>query len=145
MCTARITARWRSSLTDPKEFFLPEAQEIIGGAWEHGETEESAPDPYDRPDFDASWPEEEEAPAYDALGQAYEPCPCCGAETIPENVFPGYICPVCLWEIDSFSQSDDEPSDQNHGLSLNQARLNFQTFGCSAPWLLQEDDDAGTV
>ena len=58
------------------------------------------------------------------------PCPCCGNITIPYGGDAlAYICPICWWEIDLFIQSDDEPSDQNHGLTLNQARENYKTYG----------------
>jgi len=58
------------------------------------------------------------------------PCPCCGNITIPYGGDAlAYICPICRWEIDLFIQSDDEPSDQNHELTLNQARENYKKFG----------------
>ena len=58
------------------------------------------------------------------------PCSCCGYITIPNNGDAlAYICPVCLWEIDLFIQSDDEPSDLNHGLKLSEGRKNYQQFG----------------
>ena len=58
------------------------------------------------------------------------PCPCCGNITIPYGGDAlAYICPICWWEIDLFIQSDDEPSDQNHGLTLHQARENYKTYG----------------
>ena len=28
--------------------------------------------------------------------------------------------------------------DQNNGLSLNEAQMNFRTFGIADPWILQE-------
>ena len=59
------------------------------------------------------------------------PCPCCGYRTYP--VLPqqdcGYICPVCFWENDPFLASPEEPSDSNHGITLQKARRNFQEFG----------------
>ncbi len=62
------------------------------------------------------------------------PCPCCGYITIPNGGDAlAYICPVCFWEIDLFIQSDDEPSDQNHGLSLSQARSNYIKYGATMP------------
>jgi len=33
-----------------------------------------------------------------------------------------FICPVCFWEINLFIKSEDESSDQNHDLTLDQAR-----------------------
>ena len=55
-------------------------------------------------------------------------CPCCGQPTYPvapENAL-AYICPVCYWENDLFAHTDDEPSDENHGLTLNEGRENFK-------------------
>ena len=68
--------------------------------------------------------------------QADSPCPCCGEITIPNggNAL-AYICPVCLWEIDLFITSDDEKSDQNHGLTLRQARKNYAVWGAVLPEL----------
>lgn len=64
------------------------------------------------------------------------PCPCCGYITIPNGGDAlAYICPVCFWEIDLFIRSDDEPSDQNHGLSLSQARSNYLRYGATMPKL----------
>ena len=58
------------------------------------------------------------------------PCPCCGNITIPYGGDAlAYICPICMWEIDLFIQTDDEPSDQNHGLTLNQPRENYKKYG----------------
>lgn len=60
------------------------------------------------------------------------PCPCCGFITIPNKGDAlAYICPVCFWEIDLFIQSDNEASDQNHGLTLIEARRNYKGFGAS--------------
>ena len=58
------------------------------------------------------------------------PCPCCGYITIPEGgQYTAHICPVCFWEMDCFIESDNEPSDQNHGLTLNQCRANYKRYG----------------
>lgn len=64
------------------------------------------------------------------------PCPCCGFITIPNkgNAL-AYICPVCLWEIDLFIQRENEASDQNHGLTLDEARKNYRQFGAILPEL----------
>jgi len=62
------------------------------------------------------------------------PCPCCGCLTLPvaQEEAIAYICPVCFWENDVFTLSDDEPSDENHGLTLNEGRANYRAFGaCS--------------
>lgn len=67
------------------------------------------------------------------------PCPCCGCRTytVPYQEDIGYICPVCFWENEAlFLTSDEEPSDCNHGLTLNQARENYRTMGaCCAEML----------
>lgn len=61
------------------------------------------------------------------------PCPCCGCLTyqVPAAEDSGYICPVCYWENDSFLDSDDAPSDCNHGLTLRQARASYRTLEAS--------------
>ncbi|QZY56476.1 CPCC family cysteine-rich protein [Crassaminicella profunda] len=63
-----------------------------------------------------------------------EKCPCCGYYTIPKRTEEkfyscGFICPVCFWEIDIFISDNEESSDQNHGLTLKQAKKNYRTFG----------------
>ena len=63
------------------------------------------------------------------------PCKCCGNNTLPvppEDAI-AYICPVCWWENDVFTQSDDEPSDENRGISINQARQNYKDCGLFSP------------
>ena len=59
------------------------------------------------------------------------PCPCCGYLTLPVPAVEAvaYICPVCFWENDVFIKSADEPSDENRGLTLKEAQLNYQCFG----------------
>jgi len=59
------------------------------------------------------------------------PCPCCGYITLPapQEEAIAYICPVCFWENDVFVKSDDEPSDENHGMTLNEARENYRIIG----------------
>ena len=64
-------------------------------------------------------------------------CLCCGCYTLPvppEDAI-AYICPVCFWENDVFIKSDDEPSDENRGMTLNQARTKY---GISNPALIDE-------
>jgi len=58
------------------------------------------------------------------------PCPCCGYKTfpVPKEEAIAFICPVCFWENDVFTQTGDEPSDENHGMTLNQGRKNYQTY-----------------
>ena len=121
-------------MSEEKDLLLPEA--FFGGVWEPDE-DETLSDPYFRPD---ALPEEEDAepelPSDWLPEMPTEPCPCCGAD-IPENPSWGYICPVCLWEIDCDAQDDpDAPSDQNRGLSLAEARMNFHAFGVCDPWLV---------
>ena len=59
-------------------------------------------------------------------------CPCCGYITIPnKGDANGYICPVCMWEIDLFIHNEDESSDLNHGLSLKEAKENYRKYGSS--------------
>lgn len=59
------------------------------------------------------------------------PCPCCGCLTFPvaQEEAIAYICPVCYWENNVFLGGPDEASDENHGITLNKARANFQKFG----------------
>lgn len=58
-------------------------------------------------------------------------CPCCGYYTynIPVEDACGYICPICFWENDIFICSDNEKSDCNHGITLEQARKNYNEYG----------------
>ncbi|WP_455559300.1 CPCC family cysteine-rich protein [Agathobaculum hominis] len=114
-------------------------------AWLNQENEERdrTPEPYFRPDAIDEDAEEE----YDETGLSAdflsemptEPCPCCGA-VLPEKPSWGYICPGCLWEIDYDGEDDpDAPSDQNNGLSLNEAQMHFRAFGIADPWLLKDE------
>ena len=80
-------------------------------------------------------PGERPAPPPEPAGDAA--CPCCGNITIPGGGDAlAYICPVCCWEIDPFLTSDQEPSDQNHGLTLAQARAHYRACGACLPRLL---------
>lgn len=67
------------------------------------------------------------------------PCPCCGCRTFPVPAAEAlaYICPVCMWENDLFTASDDEPSDENHGLPLDQGRENYRKFAVCDPRLAE--------
>ncbi len=49
--------------------------------------------------------------------------------SVPREDAIAYICPVCFWENDVFVTSDDEPSDENHGISLRTAQENYRSFG----------------
>ena len=64
-------------------------------------------------------------------------CKCCGHETlpVPPEDAVAYICPICWWENDVFTADDDEPSDENHGLSLNEGRKNYREHGICDPRL----------
>lgn len=67
------------------------------------------------------------------------PCPCCGCKTfpVPATDALAYICPVCMWENDVFTAFDGEPSDENHGLTLEEGRANYQALGVCHPRLAQ--------
>jgi len=69
-------------------------------------------------------------------------CKCCGHETlpVPPEDAVAYICPICWWENDMFTSDDDEPSDENHGISLNRARKNYIAHGICDPRLKCKDD-----
>lgn len=58
-------------------------------------------------------------------------CPCCGYYTIEdcgEEVLVD-ICPVCFWQYDWIAQKyPDKAIGPNHGVSLNEARINYQRF-----------------
>lgn len=58
-------------------------------------------------------------------------CLCCGNETlpVPAEEAIAYICPVCWWENDVFLKSPNEPSDENHGMSLLEAHENYIKYG----------------
>lgn len=59
------------------------------------------------------------------------PCPCCGNLTFrypPQNAV-AFICPVCYWENDVFDPGEDDPSDENGGMTLRQGRENFKRWG----------------
>lgn len=58
-------------------------------------------------------------------------CMCCGNETlsVPVDDAIAYICPVCWWENDVFLRSSDEPSDENHGITLLEAQENYKKYG----------------
>lgn len=55
---------------------------------------------------------------------------------IPTQDAIAYICPVCFWENDVFILSDDELSDENHGMSLDEAKQNFKMYSaCKKEYL----------
>ena len=59
------------------------------------------------------------------------PCPCCGYLTfpVPREEALAYICPVCYWENDLFDPGEDDPSDENRGMTLRQGRENYRKWG----------------
>ena len=62
------------------------------------------------------------------------PCPCCGYLTAryPRRNAIADICPVCFWENDVFTPGEDDPSDENHGMTLRhcprRSPLKFRTL-----------------
>lgn len=59
------------------------------------------------------------------------PCPCCGCKTfpVPQEDALAYICPVCLWENDVFDPGEDQPSDENRGMTLAEGRGAYKKLG----------------
>lgn len=88
-------------------------------------TEERPGDSTDAP------PESSAAHTDPAEIQGLFPCPCCGCLTLPDSPDKAiaFICPVCFWENDVFIGSDNEPSDENGGISLRQARSHYAQCG----------------
>lgn len=78
--------------------------------------------------------EEPEAPVPGSF-----PCPCCGYRTfpVPKEDAVAYICPVCFWENDVFDPGEDQPSDENGGVTLRQAREAFLRLGAVREDLIQ--------
>ena len=66
------------------------------------------------------------------------PCPCCGYLTfpVPREAAIAYICPVCFWENDVFDPGEDDPSDENGGMTLREGRENFRNYGAVRPDLV---------
>ena len=86
----------------------------------------------------ASSGETEETNALEQSVQEKYPCPCCGCLTLPvpsEDAL-AYVCPVCFWENDVFIVTDEEPSDENHGMTLWEARSNYREFGACCERML---------
>ncbi len=67
------------------------------------------------------------------------PCPCCGYRTfpVPREDAIAYICPVCFWENDVFDPGEDQPSDENRGMTLRQGREAFRRLGAVSEEFLQ--------
>lgn len=74
-------------------------------------------------------------------------CLCCGCYTLPApaDCAIAFICPVCVWENDVFLTGDDEPSDENHGVTLRRARAAYQKYGVcelrKKPYSRSPEDD----
>ena len=67
------------------------------------------------------------------------PCPACGYHTF-EVVGDWDICPVCGWKSDPVQEAiHDDPTGAN-GISLIQARQNFEAFGAVSEEILTELD-----
>lgn len=109
-----------------KSLYLPEAHN------DHFIITDGACQPEEPVSMSAPAPEPEE-PA------GIYPCPCCGYLTFPaprEDAI-AYICPVCFWENDVFDPGEDAPSDENGGMTLREARDNFQSCGAVRPDLVK--------
>ena len=88
-----------------------------------------------QPEKPASVPAPEPAPEEPAGSY---PCPCCGYLTfpVPREDAIAYICPVCFWENDVFDPGEDDPSDENGGMTLREGRENFREYGAVRPDLV---------
>jgi hypothetical protein len=62
------------------------------------------------------------------------PCPCCGYPTLDEQP-PGTfdICEVCGWEDDDLQYRRPSYDGGANGMSLREARANFEATGASDP------------
>ena len=72
-------------------------------------------------------------------------CPCCGKLSfpLPREEALAYICPVCLWENDLFAPDEDDPSDENGGMTLRQGRENYENYGAVRPDLIRYANGQG--
>lgn len=72
-------------------------------------------------------------------GPGKYPCPCCGYRTfpVPKEDALAYICPVCLWENDVFDPGEDQPSDENRGMTLAEGREAYKRLGAVREEFLQ--------
>ncbi|TAM51204.1 MAG: hypothetical protein EPN57_18285 [Paraburkholderia sp.] len=49
------------------------------------------------------------------------------------------ICPICYWEDDGFRRAEiDVRSGANHGLTLREARANFNSLGACCPLMFRK-------
>ena len=67
------------------------------------------------------------------------PCPCCGYKTfpVPREDALAFICPVCFWENDVFDPGEDQPSDENRGMTLAEGREAYRRLGAVREEFLQ--------
>jgi Cysteine-rich CPCC len=65
----------------------------------------------------------------DGLVEMLEACPCCGYRSLRERGAYG-ICRVCFWEDDGTEELGRVSSP--NGMSLQEARVNFQSYGAVA-------------
>ncbi|WP_445365729.1 CPCC family cysteine-rich protein [Microbulbifer sp. ANSA001] len=64
-------------------------------------------------------------------------CPCCGYLSLNGGEH-GEICIICYWESDSeVGFRGTVPSVNNHGLSLVEARNNFDRYGACCEEMIQ--------
>ncbi|WP_139214334.1 CPCC family cysteine-rich protein [Marinobacter zhejiangensis] len=64
-------------------------------------------------------------------------CPCCGYICLKSGEY-GEICQICYWEYDEEVEfRGTNPSVLNHGLTLIEARNNFDQFGACEERLVQ--------
>lgn len=85
-----------------------------------------------------TWVQPQFPPEPDPAAGEY-PCPCCGYLTfpVPREEALAYICPVCYWENDVFDPGEDDPSDENGGMTLRQGREAFKKYGAVQPGLVK--------
>lgn len=108
--------------------------------WEDAGTQaDDQPDRPDLPDLDAPAQRVEEpdwmASFFPQL--ACTACPCCDAASLPDRPSDGDACAVCGWVWDETAQADGTPSASNDHLCLQEAQMNFRTFGVITPWRSQ--------
>ena len=65
-------------------------------------------------------------------------CPCCGYYTYEESSNGSYeICPVCFWENDNYDYEEADKLSASNGVSLSQARTNYEKYGACASHLVE--------
>ncbi|MFW6232629.1 MAG: CPCC family cysteine-rich protein [Bacteroidota bacterium] len=65
-------------------------------------------------------------PANEGPSKGLKPCPCCGSLSIMDPG-AGEICYKCCWT--DTGAKEDQQEDENNGLTLSQARENFNSKG----------------